>query len=366
MSMKSNIRGVALRSMRFVSQIIPPPKKISMTREEAEKHLTDIRSMPTVVSDVTNKADSGLDLSIIVPCYNVEQYVVDCIESILSQKTTFSFEVILVDDGSTDRTLNILKRYEICNDMVRCITQKNGGLSVARNAGLNIATGHYVMFVDSDDLLENDAIQILMSTAVYQQADIVSGAHTTFPQHTPVNTIKSGVATNDEWKFQCPGVAWGKVYKRSLFKDVRFPERLNFEDTIIHFLILPLCRKLIFISDVVYRYRINPNGITRTVAKNNTGIDSIWVVMLLLRKRKAMGLRMDEFFYRFLLRQLGPMTYFRVCEYDEFVIECVFVIAADLLQENIIPTKKLTRNQKLLQKSLIKRNICLWKICSRL
>ena len=94
-------------------------------------------------------------LSVIIPCYNVEDYVGKCIESVLDNKIK-DIEIILVNDGSKDNTLDIIKKYEKEHKEIKVIDQKNGGLSDARNTGLSVATGKYVTFLDSDDYVDSN------------------------------------------------------------------------------------------------------------------------------------------------------------------------------------------------------------------
>lgn len=120
-------------------------------------------------------------MSIIIPCYNVEKYVRECIESVLNQKTQFKYEVILINDGSQDNTLNILKEYED-RDNVVLIDQKNKGFSGARNTGLQYVQGEYLMFVDSDDRLAENAIENLLSVAYKENYEIVEGRYVLFSE----------------------------------------------------------------------------------------------------------------------------------------------------------------------------------------
>lgn len=112
-------------------------------------------------------------VSIIVPIYNTEDYLEKCIESILEQ-TYDNLEIILVNDGSSDSSLNICKKYESLDSRIVIIDKKNGGLSSARNAGLDACIGEYITFVDSDDFIEKETIEHLVNTAYKYKADIVS------------------------------------------------------------------------------------------------------------------------------------------------------------------------------------------------
>ena len=124
--------------------------------------------------------DRGIDvkkhgmISVIVPIYGVDKYLEECIESIISQTYT-KLEVILVDDGSPDRCGEICDRYAEMDNRITVIHQKNGGAAAARNAGLRIATGEFVAFVDGDDYLEPDAYEYLAAALVEHEADIAFG-----------------------------------------------------------------------------------------------------------------------------------------------------------------------------------------------
>ena len=119
------------------------------------------------------------DLQIIIPAYNVEKYLDQCLESVLNQKTRYSYNIVVIDDGSTDQTCKIADFYA-SDSRIKVIHQKNRGFSGARNKALENITGKYVMFVDSDDVLLPDAIQNLMDTAYSINADIVESGFYTF------------------------------------------------------------------------------------------------------------------------------------------------------------------------------------------
>ncbi len=111
-------------------------------------------------------------ISVIIPVYNVENYLRECVDSVLNQ--TFSdYEIILVDDGSTDISGKICDKYAVKDDRVNVIHKKNGGLSNARNVGLKKAVGEYIYFLDSDDYIKTDALEKLYNTAISEKADVV-------------------------------------------------------------------------------------------------------------------------------------------------------------------------------------------------
>ena len=127
--------------------------------------------------------NTDCDVEIIVPCYNVEKYVEECISSIISQKTKYSFFVTIINDGSTDNTGKLLEKYEGQNG-IKVINQQNKGFSGARNTGISQAHGRYLLFVDSDDVLLPNAVENLMFLAEKTNADVVDSGHIRFADNT--------------------------------------------------------------------------------------------------------------------------------------------------------------------------------------
>ncbi|MEE0691753.1 MAG: glycosyltransferase [Lachnospiraceae bacterium] len=177
-------------------------------------------------------------VSIIVPVFNVEKYLPKCIESLLRQTYT-NLEIILSDDGSTDESSLICDRYAVYDSRIKVIHKENGGLSDARNAGLGILTGEYVTFVDSDDYLEKDAIEILAMTAiehripiVHMNSYIVSYDYKIIENQSS-GTRKVSICTSEEYiqgmceKRKSESVC-DKLFKAELFHERRFEKgRLN-------------------------------------------------------------------------------------------------------------------------------------------
>ena len=140
----------------------------------AENYLKALAPIPTGTIQADNRITPQYDLHIIVPCYNVARTIVRCVDSILSQKTGYTFFVSLVNDGSTDKTPELLERYR-ADPRIEILTQSNRGLSGARNRALEHIRGKYILFVDSDDTLRKGAVQALLSKALETNADIVQG-----------------------------------------------------------------------------------------------------------------------------------------------------------------------------------------------
>lgn len=210
-------------------------------------------------------------ISIVIPTYNVENYLHRCIDSVLAQSYQ-DFEVILVDDGSIDSTPEICDYLALKDFRIRVIHKKNGGLSSARNAGIDVAKGDWLMFVDSDDWLHPECITLLLSDALTYDVKMAMAGHkrtsTPADQESDSQADIPDVVDREtaiprmlrgEWIS-----AWAKLYHRSLWENVRFPEGLNNEDYAILIRIFEQCEQVTYRKDVVYYYYIHEGSICRS------------------------------------------------------------------------------------------------------
>ena len=213
----------------------------------------------------------SLKISIIVPCYKVEQYLPNCIESILCQSYT-NWELILVDDGSPDNCGNICDDYAVKDNRIKVVHKQNGGLSSARNAGMKIMTGDYVTFLDSDDFLHKDALHILVKHAKKHDAQIVQcnfvrGSETVFPDWN--NQEKVDVYDNHTvfTKFAAKIIVCGKLYKRELLDGITMPEGIINEDDWTTWKIYYKAKTIVVTNRPLYYYTVNPNSIMSTAKR---------------------------------------------------------------------------------------------------
>ena len=219
-------------------------------------------------------------LSIIVPVYQVKPYLERCLKSILSQ-TYNDYEVILVDDGSTDGSQNICDAYAEKYDSISVIHKQNGGLSSARNAGIDVASGEYLMFVDSDDLIHSRTAELEIEILEEYDADAFICPLKRFSTEEEIDVYSiieklEGVSVvtgiDAETGFFNNPIAnkyvssCGKVYKRSLFDDIRFPEGRLFEDEFTTYKLYYKCDKIVVVDTELYFYFINAFGITTPAA----------------------------------------------------------------------------------------------------
>ena len=215
-------------------------------------------------------------VSIIVPVYNVAAYLRESLDSICRQ-TLQDIEIICINDGSTDASLNILQEYSSKDSRFRIISQPNGGVSSARNTGLRASTGEYIGFVDPDDYIHPYMFERMACVAKSKNADVVECSVKLIHQSDPgllggILQQWHDVPTQDVPDFRYEGIhqtlvyLWNKIYRREMLEknDVRFIEGMTGEDLVFNASALPACRALFRIDDVLYYYRYGrPASITK-------------------------------------------------------------------------------------------------------
>ena len=269
-----------------------PRKSIELLRK-------DVKSS-SIVSRADDWCYTEYDLDIIIPVYNTGVMFDMCIKSVLEQNANYSYKIIIINDGSTDKlTITTLDKYSH-NDNIIVINTDNQGLQAARNCGLDLSKGKYIMFLDSDDILKPDAISCLMEAAIKNDACIVEGAYTNISMKNSV--IKSfphkvGMLNNEDMY----GYVWGKVFKRELFLNLQFPN-YYFEDSIVKMILYKIAKKKIGISEEVYGYRRNRSSISFSLQKSSKSLDSYWINKQLGVDLEVLGIKPDQDYYEYLLR----------------------------------------------------------------
>lgn len=228
--------------------------------------------------------DSPL-ISIIVPIYKVEAYLSRCIDSILKQSYRH-LEIILVDDGSPDNCPQICDNYAEKDSRIRVVHKKNGGLSDARNAGLDIANGEFISFIDSDDYIHPEMISTLFELLKSNDADIsvcnftpFTGTVSPSSKAPVIHTLSGKDAAKRLYQSQYATqtvVAWDKLYKRSLFDHLRFEVGKFNEDEFFSYKALYAANKVTFTSQELYYYFIRTTGISQAITdpRSLNGLDA--------------------------------------------------------------------------------------------
>lgn len=211
-------------------------------------------------------------ISVIIPIYKVEIYLKQCIDSILAQ-TYKNLEIILVNDGSPDRCGIICDEYAQQDSRIVVIHKKNGGLSDARNAGLRICNGEYIVFVDSDDWMELDGIETLYRLAAENSADLVIGGVEKIDDQTKrvIWTTNKRELNNTFFQNRQEAIkdvmlngcaSWARLYKKSVHKNVFFPVGEINEDEAIVLTLYENCKIIVKTNQIVYKYRNRSESIT--------------------------------------------------------------------------------------------------------
>ena len=216
-------------------------------------------------------------ISVIVPVYNMQNFLSQCIESIINQ-TYENLEIILVDDGSTDGSSKICDEYAQKDKRVTVIHKENGGLSDARNFGLAVATGDYISFVDSDDYIHPQMYEILLYFAKKENSDMVTCAYerddeSIFQTKIVISDIMSacfdGHRNFDQIIDFANVVAWCRLYKKTVFDGITFPVGKLHEDEYTIHRILYKCKNVVCLREKLYFYRRNNNSITSTLTERH-------------------------------------------------------------------------------------------------
>lgn len=297
-------------------------------------------------------------VSIIVPVYNIENYIRVCVESILAQ-TYESFELILVDDGSPDNCGRICDEYAAIDSRVKVIQKENGGVSSARNAGLQQANGKWIMHVDGDDWIEPDMVESLIEAAKASDADLVFGDYIKYGTNAGNKQLPSWssdkIDSLSRYIAYSMTTIWGSIAKRSLYTEhcLKSPDGVSYcED--FH-LIVRLCHfanKIVNVHRPFYHYRFRPTSIMSNMNRK-TEADEQWVYQDTIRFFKEQGVYED---YRKVMSWrvlksaqellLDPSEHHRFKELfndgKEFIFSCPFVnkkikILAWLITHNLRP-----------------------------
>ena len=218
-------------------------------------------------------------ISIIVPIYKVEKYLDRCINSILNQ-TFKDFELILVDDGSPDRCGDICEEYAKKDKRIKVIHKENGGLSDARNAGLDIATGKFIGFIDSDDFIHKDMYMILYDAIIKSKSDI---SQCKFKYFSKEDELNKNIINDGKYEIynnidaieeiidnkNLNTNVWNKLYKRELFNDIRFPKGKIHEDEFVTYKVFYRAKTVSYVNKELYYYFSNDTGIMKNLNINS-------------------------------------------------------------------------------------------------
>ena len=264
-------------------------------------------------------------VSIVVPIYNVEKYIRTCLDSIKTQTYT-DFELLLIDDGSTDESGKIADEYALTDDRAKVYHKQNGGLSDARNYGIEKTTGEYICFIDSDDWIESTYLEELVKLADEKQADITICAYKRNTGEEAIEqpkeieeTVETGTeALGNIWSSRYGEyvVAWNKLYNRKLFEENRYTVGMIHEDEAICANLYINAQKVARTNRILYNYRVNNST---SIMTSNYSLKRLDII-------KAIEIRMD------ILKQNGLTAYY---EKDSF--KYMYKILLNIIEVKRLP-----------------------------
>ncbi|MBB5520092.1 6-hydroxymethylpterin diphosphokinase MptE-like protein [Amphiplicatus metriothermophilus] len=231
---------------------------------------------------IPKPASKELLISVIVPAYNVDSYIEECLDSLVAQDDD-NFEVVIVDDGSTDGTSKIIDEYCARRPNFMSVRQDNSGLGAARNAGVKVSRGEFILFVDSDDYVSSNAISALRAEQKRGDFDVVTGRFVRVSEDGVAHAVRTDQLPQHEIPQECPplspsekvlgafapSVAWARLYRKSLIQEngLVFPPRAPHEDLYFTFKALAFSKRVSQISDEIYFYRQRDGSISKRVSE---------------------------------------------------------------------------------------------------
>ena len=294
--------------------------------------------------------ESAYRVDIIVPAYNAEATLAECMNSILAQETAYPFRVILVDDGSTDGTAALADMFA-ARENVLVLHQANTGVAGARNNGLMHGKAPYVMFMDADDRLAAGAVQRLTACAEESGADVVEGGYVNFKAgYRREHPHRAG----DMPPMAAYGMPWGKVMRRELFTRAGFPQGCWFEDSVLHQLILPQAKRCVGVAETAVERRLVASSAGHISRGNPRSIDTVWVTLRLLRDREALGLPITQADYEYML-DMAALSHRRLEGLDETIRQAAFGVFDALIEEQYAGFTTEKKEKRALEAALRKR-----------
>lgn len=312
------------------------------------------------------------NLSLIVPVYNAEKYIETCLNSLLNQNTKYSYQIIIINDGSIDSSEQILNKFEE-NPIIFVYNKKNGGISSARNYGLSKSSGEYIGFIDNDDWVSDTYVERLLDVAYQNHADVVKCGHECiYPDKkitycnneykTFENNFKKNIMNYD-------GLIWGGIQHRNIWTQCCFPENYWFEDMISRCLIYRLASTFVYINEVLYFKREHTYNASKTLWKidNPKCLDQVFLVKEIIKIDRKLNINDDQSLIKTILYEYGEMLYYRTTRKYRKI---AFNLASNILVSNFklddLLNLELNTHEKSILLSLINNDYFLWKIIIKL
>lgn len=292
---------------------------------EARALLESVSPCPrNIRAEAAIMPEPTVDISVIVPVYNVESYVEECLRSILAQELPEGrlLEVVVVNDGSTDGSRGIVGRIAAEDPRVRVVDQANCGLSGARNTGLDVSRGEYIAFVDSDDFIKEGHLAALFASAEKNGSDVTVALWQ--------RVTEGGASLGLGERHRTNMAPWARLYRREVWSHLRFPVGCWYEDLITPCCLQPLYAE-IQIDNEGYCYRIRPGSIVEESSYNPKALDSYWALEELIGWRGSLGITYRQVDLDRFVSLMGPTMMGRVAFLGTSDLMSVFCLCCDLL-----------------------------------
>lgn len=317
-------------------------QSIDIKYEDALAYLNNI--YPFKEYDLSEKVlpidKYNYDLSIIVPVYNASDFLKECIDSLINQNTKYSYEVICIDDGSTDNSLEILSSYN--DKKIKVIHQENGGIASARNKGLNMSTGKYVGFVDNDDFVTGNYVEVIMNEAISKNVDYIKCSYIICDNSKKViekkeykNKITNDLNDTNDYEL-LKGYVWGGCYKRKIWENFCFPKNSWYEDIVNTMYIYSVSKTIATIDKVLYYKRAHSTNASNILWKENNikCLDQLYLVKSLVNLKDKYNINSNKVSFLCELNELGEYLYKRISRLSNDIKENAFVIACEIINRN--------------------------------
>ena len=359
-----------MKILYIMLKILKFPKIHKNNNEEFNK-INEIYSSKKIEKVNNNFViNPKIDLTFIIPIYNSEKFIGKCLDSLLSQKTEYNYNIICIDDGSNDESLKVLREYESKNSIIKVFTQKNSGIAETRNFGINHITGKYVAFVDSDDFVSNDYAQKLLKISYETNADIVRCNYYEYnvekeriikTAKEKKNIVIKGQIGKEILDYK--GYPWGGIFKAELWRDIQFPNGFWYEDMIIRMILFRKAKKFAYINDKLYYYCVHKNNISKKIEKTTDTkcLDHYYLVKQLVNLSESIGLQMDEALYCDIMYEYGVVLWLRTRAINKKLRKRIFVDACEFI--NIIEFNYcFNKSELIIYRIFVKYDYIMWNV----
>lgn len=312
-----------------------------------------------------------MDLNFIVPVYNTEKLLKSCADSLIHQKTKYKYNIIFINDGSTDKSYDILLEYKRkYPEKIVIINQENKGISAARNAGLKKVNGKYISFVDSDDFITDNFVETILDSAYKNSADIVRANYYEYDidkkriikkgKNMKNKTYAHGLG-KDILNFK--GYPWGGVFKSELWQNIEFPEDYWYEDMVIRMIVFRKAKIFNYINDKLYYYCLHTNNISKKIekTKNIKCLDHFFLINQLYQLSKKMKIKEDEALTASMLYEYSVVLWLRTRKINSKLRKALFSEACKIINSLEIKIKD-TPEEKIMTNIFEKYDYISWHV----